>query len=102
MMSSGDIFERMTIQIRKHVNIVMMVQQKEANAAAVAEAAATAAAEAAATATAEVEGKRTNERKLTALWESTKILIDDACKAYLDKIQLLLDLDVSETGLFTT
>jgi len=95
MMSSGDIFERMTIQIRKHVNIVMMVQQKEANAAA-------AAAEAAATAAAEVEGKRTKERKLTALWESTKILIDDACKAYLDKIQLLLDLDVSETGLFTT
>ena len=94
-MSSGDIFERMTIQIRKHVNIVMMVQQKEANAAA-------AAAEAAATATAEVEGKRTNERKLTALWESTKILIDDACKAYLDKIQLLLDLDISETGLCTT
>jgi len=92
MMSSSDIFERMTTQIRKHVNIVMMVQHEKANAAAVA---------AAAAAAAEVEEKRTNERKLTALWESTKILIDDACKAYLDKIQLLLDLEVSETGFCT-
>ena len=77
MRSSGDIFEKMTTQIRKHVNIVIMRENRKA----------------------EEEEKQKNEAKLTALWESTKFLIDDACKAHLDKMQLLLDLKVTETGL---
>jgi len=40
-----------------------------------------------------------NFRAQTVLWEFTKIEVDKACKVQPSKRQLLLDLEVTETGL---
>ena len=47
---------------------------------------------------AEEEEKRKKEACLTALWESAKIGVDQACKVQPDKRQLLLDLKVAAIG----
>jgi len=44
-------------------------------------------------------GAHKNFRAQTAFWELTKIEFDKACKVQPGKRQLLLDLEVTETGL---
>ena len=47
---------------------------------------------------AKAEEKRKKEASVTALWESAKIDVDQACKVQPDKRQLLLGLEVTETS----